>query len=76
MLITYTTGMLLKDLKIEKCTCEYFCFDYQILDSEIIFSVKNKWKGKCVKSSFSLIQFLNKATYNSFIYFSGQKSTN
>ena len=49
MLITYTTGMLLKDLKIEKCTCEYFCFDYQILDSEIIFSVKSKWKGKCVK---------------------------
>ena len=43
----------------------------KIKDKKIIFSVKNKQKGKYAKKKFlvskRLIQFLNKPTYNSFL---------
>ena len=43
----------------------------ETLDKKRIFSVQDKQKGKHVKQQFlvckRLIQFLNKATYNSFL---------
>ena len=50
----------------------------KILNKKIIFSVKNKQKGKYVKKQFliskRLIQFLNKASYNFFLDDKGQKN--
>ena len=50
----------------------------KILDKKIIFSVKNKQKGKYVKSCFliskRITQFLNKATYNCFLHDKGTKN--
>ena len=44
----------------------------KILGKKGTFSVKSKQKGKYVKKAvFSLIIFLNKATYNSFIHDKG-----
>ena len=68
-----------KDLEIEKYTCEHFCFDYKMGKYQIKRTLLpsktnvNSSVKKTVLVSKRLIQFLNKATFSSFVHDKGQE---
>ena len=69
-----------KDLEIEKYTCEHFCFDYKMGKYYIkrtLFPSKTNVNSSVKKQflvSKRLIQFLNKATFSSFVHDKGTRN--